>query len=304
MPDQPPDAPNGSPTDATGRPVQGPLAVFKPLQATAGATVAILAAHAPEGRLKPNVRPYVMALAGAGVQVVLVAATDAPFAADRDVTDQLSGGYVRRNEGYDFASWAHLLAAEPGLYSARTLILTNDSLIVSAPHAVASFLETVASIPAPVVGATESRAICWHLQSFFLAFKGEALATAALQDYFGNVRILADKASVIRAYELPLASQLAAAGLECRSVFPNPRGKDPMVFQWREMVRAGCPFVKTLVLRGSFSKVDISDWRQELDRAGFDVGMAERTVAGRARADAPHGDWGLLSSEMCSGSGT
>jgi glycosyltransferase involved in cell wall biosynthesis len=283
-------APAGQPVEAAR------LEAFKALEEVTGETVALFAAHAPGGRLKPNVGPYVAALAEAGVRVVLVAATDAPFVPDPEVTAHLAGGFVRDNLGYDFASWAHVMRCEPGLFAAGTVLLLNDSLIGPGdPAALKALLARVAASGADVVGATESQEQAWHLQSFFLAFKGKALSSPALHGLFGEVRALADKDEVIRLYEVPLASQLAEAGLPCEALFPNPDGLNQTVFHWRALVAAGFPFVKTLTLRGAYEGVDVSDWREALAPHGFDPAVIEATLEASSAPTKPaRGKWPLL----------
>lgn len=272
------------------------IEAFKTLEDVTGRTVALFAAHAPGGRLKPNVGPYVAALAGAGVKVILVAATDAPFTPDPEVSAHLAGGFVRDNRGYDFASWAHVMRCEPGLFAAETVLLLNDSLIGPGdPAALQALLARVAASPADVVGATQSQEIAWHLQSFFIALKTRALASPALHGFFGAVRALADKDEVIRLYEAPLASQMIDAGLTCEALFPNEDGLNQTVFHWRELVEAGFPFVKTLTLRGAYEGVDIADWREVLVPRGFDPAVVEATLEASSTSAKPvRGKWSLL----------
>jgi glycosyltransferase involved in cell wall biosynthesis len=279
-------APQGEPVGAAR------IEAFKAMKPVAGETVALFAAYAPDGKLKPNVLPYVSALADRGLKVVLVAATDAPLAVEPELTAKLAGGFVRDNAGYDFAAWAHVMRAEPGLFAAETLLLVNDSLIGPGdPAALAALLARIAASPADVVGATDSREHAWHLQSFFLAFKRKALASAALQSFFGEVRALDDKDEVIRAYEVPLAERLMAAGLTCEALLPSPDGLNQTVFRWRELLDAGFPFVKTLTLRGEGEAADLA---AALQPAGFDMAVVEATLGATPKEPPPPKAWPLL----------
>ncbi|OYX35279.1 MAG: hypothetical protein B7Y99_03960 [Caulobacterales bacterium 32-69-10] len=99
--------------EPTGHPVSAArIETVKALQPLAGEVVALFVAHAPEGRLKPNVAPYLAALDAAGVRVVLVVATDRPFSVEAAVEGRLAGLLVRDNQGYDFAAWAHAMRCE------------------------------------------------------------------------------------------------------------------------------------------------------------------------------------------------
>ncbi|HTK35876.1 MAG TPA: glycosyltransferase [Caulobacteraceae bacterium] len=265
------------------------LETFKTLGPVAGRTVALFVAHAPDGGLKPNVGPYVEALVEAGVEVVLIAAADRPFAIEPALAARLTGGFVRENLGYDFAAWAHVMRAEPALFSAETLLILNDSLIgPSSVAALSALLDQVRASSADVVGATDSREHGWHLQSFFVAFKRRALSSVAMQGFFGAVRCLDDKDQVIRAYEVRLAAALRGGGLTCEALFPSADGVNQTLFHWRGLIDAGFPFVKTLTLRrGDEPGVDISGWRETLAAHGFDLATVDATLGSPVRPSTP-----------------
>lgn len=269
---------------------------FKALGPVAGETVALFAAYAPEGRLKPNVAPYVAALDDAGVRVVLVVASDHPVEIEPALMARLAGGFVRENGGYDFAAWAHLMRCEPGLFAAETLMLVNDSVICSArPGALDGLLARVRAHPAPVVGATDNWEFAWHLQSFFLAFKRPAVCSVALQAFFGGVHALSDKEEVIRAYEVPLAARLQDVGLDGAALFPSPDEQNQTVVGWRALLGRGFPLVKTLTLRGDDPEAAGPEARLALEAAGFDLALIEAmTAPAPAPAPPPRGAWPLL----------
>ena len=92
--------------------------------------VALFATHSPRGQLKPHVRHYLDSLKRQSIAVILIVNTDRPFAAtDTDMVSGADGIFVRRNEGYDFAAWAHILLLHPELFDAKILYLLNDSVI-------------------------------------------------------------------------------------------------------------------------------------------------------------------------------
>ena len=65
------------------------------------------------------------------------------------------------------------------------------------------------------------------------------------------------------------------------------------LFGWRQLVAAGMPFVKLLLLRGQFEQVDITGWQDVLAEAGFDVALAEAVVLA-AQEEGPVDDGGRL----------
>lgn len=268
---------------------------FKRLAPVAGRPVALMVAHAPGGRLKPNVGPYVEALSRTGMAVVLIAATDAPFAIDPEIADHLAGGFVRENRGFDFAAWAHVLRSEPELFAVSSLLLVNDSVIGPCSQAALEQLLARAQVsPAAVVGATDSREFNWHLQSYFLLLKAPVLASFAFHHLIGQVRSLDEKDHVIRAYELTFTPRLEAAGLPCEAVFKTGGAANSTVAAWRELLRAGFPFVKASALNQPGARD--GDWREVLAEVGFDADAVE-AAADAALAPPPGAldkDWPLL----------
>jgi hypothetical protein len=56
--------------------------------------------HAPEGRIKPHIRPFLEALASHGVTTILIVTTDQIRDVETtDLVDLVGGLYVRQNEG-------------------------------------------------------------------------------------------------------------------------------------------------------------------------------------------------------------
>jgi hypothetical protein len=267
--------------DLSAEPVEAArLSCFKPLEIVDGDKIALMVAHAPGGRVKANVPIYCAALCRAGMKVVLIAASDQPFAADSTLTKAIAGGFARDNRGYDFAAWAHVLKVAPELWRAGTLFLINDSVI--GPLSQRRFddlLHRVTESPADLVGATENFEIQWHLQSYFLAFKPRSLASKALRAFFDRVRILPDKQAVILTYEVPLTRLLTEAGLVCAPAYPSRDGVNQTVVHWRALINDGFPFVKTVVLRGLNPHWDITGWRETLASTGFDPAVAAATMS-------------------------
>lgn len=243
--------------------------------------VALFVAHSPDGRLKPHVPAYLHALQLSGISVTLLVAADRPFEADESLLTQVSGLYVRRNEGLDFAAWAHVLRLERSYYDAEVLYLLNDSLIGPFNQQdLDTVVKRVNASPADVLGMTENyERAGWHLQSYFLALKAPALRSVAFQRFVLDVQTLDNKDDVINQYELRLAPTLKQAGLQCDALFVSPGVSNPTIYRWQTLIDLGFPFIKVMTLRDRFDGVDIENWREVLTRRGYDVGLAERTLA-------------------------
>jgi glycosyltransferase involved in cell wall biosynthesis len=251
-------------------------------QPSFGDEVALFVTHSPHGRLKPHVPHYLQSLRRHGIAVVLIIATERPVsAADETLLNLTDGIFVRRNEGYDFAAWAHVLLLYPELFDATILYLINDSLIGPTNDVTfGKLLDGLRHRPADLVGLTENLDRGWHIQSYFLALKRRALSCVALHKFIGNIVAHEDKERVIDEFEIRLATALKSAGLVCEPMFRVTDARDPTIVHWETLLRSGFPFVKVKVLRDPFAGVDISNWRQVLTDQGYDVSLAERTLAG------------------------
>jgi hypothetical protein len=238
--------------------------------------VALFATYSPDGRLKTHVLHYVESLRREGIAVVLIINAEEPLRVnDADLLSRVDGLFVRQAKGYDFAAWAHVLHLHREIFGAAILYLINDSLI--GPFNQSEFtglLQRIRNSKAEVIGLTESFDRGWHLQSFFLAFKSQALLSAAFVKFFDRVVCYKDKHDVISDYELRLASVLKRAGLDCEPMFRATDARNPTTHRWRELVDSGFPFVKAEVIRDA-PLWNAGDCLQLMAAKGFDVRLVE-----------------------------
>ena len=254
-----------------------------------GKEAALLVTHSLNGRLKPHVRHYVQSLVQEGVAVTLIVAADDGFTEDDPwLYDLVDGLYVRNNEGWDFACWAHVLRLNRIFYRSDILYWLNDSVIgpLSQP-AFHAALERVRAKDGGLVGLTASLEHGYHVQSFFLAFKPKALQSAAFQQFVLGIRSLRNKEDVISAYELKLAAHLEAAGVPASAVFEPAGPGNPAIHAWKALLNAGFPFLKVAAVTHSLGHVDRTGWREALDLHGFDVSLADRLLAERETPPSP-----------------
>ncbi len=247
---------------------------------TAPGRAAIFVAHAPDGRLKPYVAPYLQSLHQAGIGVTLVVAADQAFTEDGpSLLELLDGLYVRGNRGWDFAAWAHVLRLNPRLYDSETLFWLNDSVIgPMTPQALYDVLKAIDATSAAVVGLTDNLhyGARPHLQSYFLALKSEALRTSAFRAFVEHITNLEDKSDVIRLYELTFSEQMQAAGLGTAALFPlGADGLDRTCFHWKELLAAGFPFIKASILTRPAPGADTRGWRDVLAAHGYEIDRLE-----------------------------
>ncbi|OLL33002.1 hypothetical protein BTH42_03405 [Burkholderia sp. SRS-W-2-2016] len=283
------------PTDESGAPLGKPVtdAVIEYRKATRDRReVALFVTHSPDGKLKPHVRPYIAALRRHGIDVTLIVAADANwFDADALSLDEVDTLVVRENLGFDFAAWAHVLQVQPELFDADTLYLLNDSVIGPLNDSLFEKLLTrVRSAPGDMVGITESWEYEWHIQSFFLALRRRALASPVLQDFLNNVVILPTKHEVIQRYELKFAPTLRAGGISHTVMFPSENRDNRTLFDWKNLIEDGFPFVKVMALRDKIEGMDSSGWREVLLAHGYDVALAEPALQVAAANPDPAGN--------------
>jgi O-antigen biosynthesis protein len=270
-------------------------AVVKPFDPADRREFAIMVAHAPIGRLKPHVLPYVEHLARNGIAVLLVVVADRPADFGPAELAAAAGLIVRENIGYDFAAWAHGLRLFPEVLSAEVLYILNDSVVpVSDVETFDAMITRIRHSSGDVVGLTASHEYGWHVQSYFLAVKRRALASWAFQLFVREIKLLNDKDEVIQAYEVPFAGRMQASGLVVETLFDSSFAVNPTLFGWRELIRDGFPFVKLLLLRGRFPEADIHDWESVLQCSGFDLGLVHAAITASEQSAPPGKTGGLL----------
>lgn len=212
--------------------------------------------------------------------MVLIVAADQPFtAATADLKQLVNGLFVRQNNGYDFAAWAHILRLHPEFTTASILYLLNDSVFgPTNDTALKELLNRVRDSRADVVGLTESFERGWHLQSYFLALKTPALASDAFWTFVESIVCYFDKTKVIFEYELRFATFMRIAGFRCEALFAKTDFRNPTLFHWRHLLNSGFPFLKVTLLSEPSFGIDRADWREVLAARGYDVSLAERTL--------------------------
>jgi len=232
------------------------LHTLKPIGQALTGEVCFFVSFASGPRLKPHVRIHIEHLLSVGVSVVLVLNTDLTpeqFALDAELSQRLSGAFLRENVGFDFAAWAHAYTLFDGVTDCTRLFLINDSIV--GPLNAADFehlIKRIRASPADVLGLTESATPLSHLQSFFLVFNAVALRNPVVHDAFRRMLSLPTKAQVIDVYETRLTQVLTRQGLHCEALFArqsdDPYTADDTIFRWEHLIRSGFPYIKTSVL--------------------------------------------------------
>jgi glycosyltransferase involved in cell wall biosynthesis len=248
---------------------------------------AVFVTHSPDGLIKPHVAHFISELKRGGIGVVLAIAADRPMQPIApDLTSLLAGLFVRENKGYDFAAWAHVLQLCPELFGAPLLYFINDSNYGPLNGGkFASLLQRIRGSTADVIGLTDSYEHEWHVQSYFLAFKPVALSSIPFHRFLNSIGILGDKDAVIRTYELKLAPYLRDHGMKVEVIFDAPYVPSAeyrynrTLFNWKQLIEEGYPFIKVVALRGDHADIDATGWREIVAQEGYDASLIEYMLA-------------------------
>ncbi len=244
--------------------------------ATGVERVAVLAHWAPDPLVGRSATELTRALRRHQYRVVLVSSAegDGPLA----WTDRPPGVTVLRrpNVGYDFGSWACVLARYPQIAEAPRVLLLNDSL--AGPfEPIDHLLEQFHMSEADVWGMTDTTQFSYHLQSYCLGFLKGILQETSLARFWRGIRVERSREDVILQYEVGLGQLLVREHFVLEAAIPYWRvvsaGQNPTIIGWRALLDQGFPFVKRGLLRRPALAPDGFAIRGELERRfGIDVG--------------------------------
>ena len=109
-----------------------------------------------------------------------------------------------KNEGWDFGMWYKAIS-QLDTHQYQQIALINDSCVLFKQPTY--FFDWLKHSDADVCGMTDSNAIHYHLQSYFLVFNHKAIPD--MVNYFNTHKLLKDVQEVIETYELGLSKMLA-----------------------------------------------------------------------------------------------
>ena len=274
--------------------------------------VAIFVHYDGSGRVHGFVVHHLKALRLAGFEIVFV--SNAPALHVEDV-QKLRGDCARilrrKNVGYDFGAYKDGLLTLGDLSRLDEVALVNDSIY--GPLFDLRPLLSRCTDRAAIWGVTDSWEIQYHLQSYFLLFKKEALLSPAFRKFWNDVLYVPSKNWIIEQYEVGFTQKMLRSGLSCAALFPyqqavatvveaaqsdalsggNPTAPllqymawaieavakgvplNPTHYLWEFLLEAGCPFLKRNLLVENSQRVPSLDRWPEIIRKGtsYDPGL-------------------------------
>lgn len=255
-----------------------------------GRRVCLFSHFDTEARLDDHVVHYMRALAAAELDVVLISSCatldKASMAAARDICSTI---IFRANRGFDFAGWALALNELPGILQADEIVFANDS-VYGPLRPLGPIFDAMNRRGHPIWGLTQNLEIRWHVQSFFLVFKKEAIASAAFRSFWFNVEPLEDKWEIVKRYETQLAGFFEQRGFRVDHYVNSIRGENlrdnPTQKHWKLAIEGGLPFLKVQLLRDNPLHADITGWDVVAAAGGYDVDLIRRHLL-RVRGSLP-----------------
>jgi Rhamnan synthesis protein F len=228
------------------------------------------------GRILPYVQRYLSALGRCGFEIHLVSTSPNLDASDRRQVER--GGvrvHCRENDGMDFASWQWALRHVVSLTEVDWLLLANDSVFGPIFDLEPVFRSKFAE-NADFWGMTDSYETAWHVQSYFLCFRGDVVRSEAFRKIFAVDFAKLTKRSIIRKGEISLSQSLQSAGFRGSAICPFDRLRKSRTlgrcnathYYWDQLIaRLRCPFIKRELIRDNPQKLASAVyWKGFLER--------------------------------------
>ena len=158
---------------------------------------------------------------------------------------------VRRNSGYDFGSWAHVIReSHSQLKRYEGLLLCNDS--VFGPWGDLGLVLRQLDLRGDIDfwGLTASLAPRWHLQSYFILYAQRLVQSSVFEDFWHEIGLHDSKNDVILSYEVGWSELLTALGFRGKALFELATSvHNPTHESWHRLLEMGFPFIKKELIR-------------------------------------------------------
>jgi lipopolysaccharide biosynthesis protein len=182
--------------------------------------IAVFVHYDKRGDVAEYVLHHLAALRGAGFEIVFT--TNSPRLLDgaRQSIEPLCARILRRrNVGYDFGAYKDALATLGDPPVCDEILLVNDS-VYGPMQDLTAVLARCNDKVAAVWSITDNWERHYHLQSYFLLFKKQAIASEAFRRFWRDLRYVQSRLWVISKYEIGLTRAMMKEGMRCIALFP------------------------------------------------------------------------------------
>jgi lipopolysaccharide biosynthesis protein len=252
-------------------------------QASGRGDVAVLAHWDADGDFAEASAVLLDGLRAAGLDVVVVSTSSRHETLVEKLEGRAVAAVTRDNIGFDFLSWARglVLVRHAGMVDQRLVLINTSMYGPLAP--MDGFLDSLWSLPADVLGVTESREFGKHLQSYLLAFRGDVIGSERFAAYWERIRPATNKWGTILAHEQRWARDLAKGGPSAAVLLPSNLtscDRNPLTFTWRRVVAYGVPLIKRSLFLANPDRIEMKGWKEFIAEhaSGFDPDVIDRDV--------------------------
>lgn len=240
-----------------------------------------------QGRVDPYVLHHIDELKKNKFDVVLISTSNTIDPRDFSEVAARCRYYIhRKNVGLDFGSWKAAMDYIRDFGEYDELLLTNDS-VFGPIYDLKETFDKFEKMPQKVCGLVDTWEIYYHVQSYFVFFKQEALKSELFKKFWNNFRLTLDKDFIIENYEIGLSQHFLRNGfeigacvdfVELRDYLINQVGEgkfqyhdkysrepgNPTLLAWEALIsdRYRFPFIKTELLKyNRLVSKNVVNWR-------------------------------------------
>ena len=159
------------------------------------------------------------------------------------------------NEGWDFGMWYKAII-QLDMDQYQQVALVNDSCVLFKKPT--QFFEWLNKSNADVCGITDSNAIHYHLQSYFLVFNHKVIPDMIA--YFNKHQMLKGVSEVIEIYEVGLSKTLIEKGFKLDACYSSKHYNgefSPTFYLAEKLLKDGMPMIKKKILFHSYRKPEL-----------------------------------------------
>lgn len=170
---------------------------------------------------------------------------------------------IRKNSGYDFGCWSHVIRENyDDLSSYKGVLLCNDSNW----GPMSDFSDTFEKINRnysdfDFFGLTSSITPSWHLQSFFILYAKRVFCSSYFKQHWFDIGVFRSKYDIIINYEVNWSGRLMRLGFTGMSLYGDnlSLAENHTHVYWDSLLKSNYPYLKKELLRDNPLMVDLQE---------------------------------------------